>query len=86
MMAVVLFHPQCLEQERLEEEGAKLRDYFLVGPGARCNLSSLYFQPWYDSVLHNGSPIARIDFEGYYKVILSNWAQAGLILHQGQIP
>lgn len=45
VMAAVLFHPQHLEQERLDEEGAKLRDYFLVGPGARCNLSSLYFQP-----------------------------------------
>jgi hypothetical protein len=48
-MAVVVFHPQHLEQERLEEEGAKLRDFFLLGPGAQCNLSSLYFQPWYDT-------------------------------------
>lgn len=45
VMAVVLFHPQHLEQERLEEEGAKLRDFFLHGPGAQCNLTSLYFQP-----------------------------------------
>ncbi|PNF20223.1 hypothetical protein B7P43_G16181 [Cryptotermes secundus] len=45
LMAVVTFHPQDLEQERLEEEGAKLREYFLHGPGARCNLTSLYFQP-----------------------------------------
>lgn len=46
-MAIVVFNPQNLEQERLEEEGAKLRDFFLHGSGARCNLSSLYFQPWY---------------------------------------
>ncbi|XP_021921005.1 tRNA (uracil(54)-C(5))-methyltransferase homolog [Zootermopsis nevadensis] len=45
IMAIVVFNPQNLEQERLEEEGAKLRDFFLHGSGARCNLSSLYFQP-----------------------------------------
>jgi len=47
IMGIVVFNPQNLEQKRLEEEGAKLRDFFLHGPGARCNLSSLYFQPWY---------------------------------------
>jgi hypothetical protein len=74
-MAVIVFHPQRLGQERLEEEGAKLRDFFLFGAGARCNLSSLYFQPWYDAVfrlLCNGSPLARIDLERKYKVLLSS--------------
>ena len=36
--------------------------------------------------LCNGSPVARIDLEGNYMVILSNWVQAGLILHQGYVP
>lgn len=45
LMAVVMFHPQDMEQERLEEEGDKLREFFLHGPGARCNLTTLYFQP-----------------------------------------
>jgi hypothetical protein len=48
-MAIVVFNPQDLEQERLKEEGAKLQDFFQHGSGAQCNLSSLYFQPWYDN-------------------------------------
>ncbi|XP_069700328.1 tRNA (uracil-5-)-methyltransferase homolog B-like [Periplaneta americana] len=44
-MAIVLFHPQSMAQEKLEEEADKIRDFFLHGPGTRCNLSSLYFQP-----------------------------------------
>jgi len=41
----------------------------------------------YSVLLSNASPVARTtDLEQNYKVILSNWVQAGLILHQGYVP
>lgn len=43
-MAVVLFHPQQLHEEQLQEEAQNLKDFFIQGPGSHCGLTSLYFQ------------------------------------------
>jgi hypothetical protein len=78
IMAIVVFNPQDMEQQRLEEEGVKLRDYFLHGSGAHCNLSSLYFQPWYDTHLYSSVSVllsvsGMMDSEENNKIVLSNW-------------
>ncbi|XP_029463246.1 tRNA (uracil(54)-C(5))-methyltransferase homolog isoform X2 [Rhinatrema bivittatum] len=43
-MAIITFHPQKLSQEELCAQKASVRDFFMHGPGAECNLTSLYFQ------------------------------------------
>ncbi|XP_049852881.1 tRNA (uracil-5-)-methyltransferase homolog B-like [Schistocerca gregaria] len=43
-MAVVLFHPQQLHEEELQEEAQNLKEFFTQGPGSHCSLTSLYFQ------------------------------------------
>ncbi|XP_068013651.1 tRNA (uracil-5-)-methyltransferase homolog B [Melanerpes formicivorus] len=43
-MAIVTFHPQQLGQEELATHKASLKEFFTCGPGAVCDLTSLYFQ------------------------------------------
>ncbi|XP_029409512.1 tRNA (uracil(54)-C(5))-methyltransferase homolog [Nannospalax galili] len=43
-MAIVTFHPQGLSQEELCVQKENLKDFFIKGPGAVCDLTSLYFQ------------------------------------------
>ncbi|XP_028637296.1 tRNA (uracil(54)-C(5))-methyltransferase homolog isoform X1 [Grammomys surdaster] len=43
-MAIVTFHPQGLSQEELCVQKVTLKDFFTKGPGAICELTSLYFQ------------------------------------------
>ncbi|XP_069069429.1 tRNA (uracil-5-)-methyltransferase homolog B [Pleurodeles waltl] len=43
-MAIVTFHPQDLSQEELCLQKESLKEFFTRGPGAVCNLTSLYFQ------------------------------------------
>ncbi|XP_031223814.1 tRNA (uracil(54)-C(5))-methyltransferase homolog [Mastomys coucha] len=43
-MAIVTFHPQGLSQEELYDQKVILKDFFTKGPGAVCDLTSLYFQ------------------------------------------
>ncbi|XP_036030700.1 tRNA (uracil(54)-C(5))-methyltransferase homolog isoform X2 [Onychomys torridus] len=43
-MAIITFHPQGLSQEELCVQKVTLRDFFTKGPGAVCELTSLYFQ------------------------------------------
>lgn len=43
-MAIVTFHPQDLSQEELCAQKESLKEFFTRGPGAVCNLTSLYFQ------------------------------------------
>ncbi|XP_062358865.1 tRNA (uracil-5-)-methyltransferase homolog B isoform X4 [Cinclus cinclus] len=43
-MAIITFHPQQLGQEALATQKALLKDFFTCGPGAVCDLTSLYFQ------------------------------------------
>ncbi|XP_041493019.1 tRNA (uracil(54)-C(5))-methyltransferase homolog isoform X2 [Microtus oregoni] len=43
-MAIVTFHPQGLSQEELCVQKLTLKDFFTKGPGAVCELTSLYFQ------------------------------------------
>ncbi|XP_069923006.1 tRNA (uracil-5-)-methyltransferase homolog B isoform X2 [Oryctolagus cuniculus] len=43
-MAIVTFHPQELSQEELCVQKEAIKEFFLRGPGAVCDLTSLYFQ------------------------------------------
>ncbi|XP_021044069.1 tRNA (uracil(54)-C(5))-methyltransferase homolog isoform X2 [Mus pahari] len=43
-MAIVTFHPQGLSEEELCVQKVTLKDFFTKGPGAACELTSLYFQ------------------------------------------
>ncbi|RXN21743.1 tRNA (uracil(54)-C(5))-methyltransferase-like protein [Labeo rohita] len=43
-MAIVYFHPQTLTPEEISVHKAALVEYFTQGPGAVCQLDSLYFQ------------------------------------------
>ncbi|XP_043110538.1 tRNA (uracil(54)-C(5))-methyltransferase homolog-B [Puntigrus tetrazona] len=43
-MAIVYFHPQTLTPEDIAVHKAALVEYFTQGPGAVCQLDSLYFQ------------------------------------------
>ncbi|XP_027288895.1 tRNA (uracil(54)-C(5))-methyltransferase homolog isoform X4 [Cricetulus griseus] len=43
-MAIITFHPQGLSQEELCAQKVTLKDFFTQGPGAVCELTSLYFQ------------------------------------------
>ncbi|XP_023863416.1 tRNA (uracil-5-)-methyltransferase homolog B isoform X1 [Salvelinus sp. IW2-2015] len=43
-MAIVYFHPQRLTPEEIEVHKSSLVEYFTQGPGAICQLDSLYFQ------------------------------------------
>ncbi|XP_030626819.1 tRNA (uracil-5-)-methyltransferase homolog B [Chanos chanos] len=43
-MAIVYFHPQSLTAEDISMHKAALVEYFIHGPGAACQLDSLYFQ------------------------------------------
>ncbi|KAF7653525.1 hypothetical protein LDENG_00081760 [Lucifuga dentata] len=43
-MAIVYFHPQMLTPAEVEVHKAALVDYFTQGPGAVCQLDSLFFQ------------------------------------------
>uniref|UniRef100_UPI0037E96B4B tRNA (uracil-5-)-methyltransferase homolog B n=1 Tax=Semicossyphus pulcher TaxID=241346 RepID=UPI0037E96B4B len=43
-MAIVYFHPQTLTPEEIAHHKAELVDYFTRGPGAVCQLDSLFFQ------------------------------------------
>ncbi|KAM7045832.1 tRNA (uracil-5-)-methyltransferase homolog B isoform 3-T3 [Molossus nigricans] len=43
-MAIVTFHPQELRQEELCVQKESIKEFFIKGPGAVCDLTSLYFQ------------------------------------------
>lgn len=43
-MAIITFHPQELSQEELCVQKETVKEFFIKGPGAVCNLTSLYFQ------------------------------------------
>ncbi|XP_030065792.1 tRNA (uracil-5-)-methyltransferase homolog B [Microcaecilia unicolor] len=43
-MAIIIFHPQELSQEELCAQKESVKEFFTRGPGAECNLTSLYFQ------------------------------------------
>ncbi|KAK1166453.1 hypothetical protein AOXY_G13094 [Acipenser oxyrinchus oxyrinchus] len=43
-MAIVYFHPQNLTQEEIQPHKETLVEFFTHGPGAACQLTSLYFQ------------------------------------------
>ncbi|EDL20403.1 RIKEN cDNA 4732479N06, isoform CRA_a [Mus musculus] len=43
-MAIVTFHPQGLSEEEVCVQKVTLKDFFTKGPGAICELTSLYFQ------------------------------------------
>ncbi|XP_005285703.2 tRNA (uracil-5-)-methyltransferase homolog B isoform X4 [Chrysemys picta bellii] len=65
-MAIITFHPQDLSQEELCTQKALLKDFFTCGPGAVCNLTSLYFQ---ESIMtrssHQQSPYQLLYGEPY---------------------
>ncbi|XP_063491159.1 tRNA (uracil-5-)-methyltransferase homolog B isoform X3 [Symphalangus syndactylus] len=43
-MAIIIFHPQKLSQEELHVQKEIVKEFFIRGPGAACDLTSLYFQ------------------------------------------
>ncbi|XP_059013550.1 tRNA (uracil-5-)-methyltransferase homolog B isoform X2 [Mustela nigripes] len=43
-MAIITFHPQELKQEELGVQKEAIKKFFTTGPGAVCDLTSLYFQ------------------------------------------
>lgn len=43
-MAIIIFHPQELSQEELCIQKEAIKEFFIKGPGAVCDLTSLYFQ------------------------------------------
>ncbi|XP_073919802.1 tRNA (uracil-5-)-methyltransferase homolog B isoform X8 [Castor canadensis] len=43
-MAIITFHPQQLSQEELCVQKETIKEFFIKGPGAVCDLTSLYFQ------------------------------------------
>uniref|UniRef100_A0A8D2JPW5 tRNA (uracil(54)-C(5))-methyltransferase n=1 Tax=Sciurus vulgaris TaxID=55149 RepID=A0A8D2JPW5_SCIVU len=43
-MAIIIFHPQKLSQEELYIQKEAIKEFFIKGPGAVCDLTSLYFQ------------------------------------------
>ncbi|KAJ8361655.1 hypothetical protein SKAU_G00181800 [Synaphobranchus kaupii] len=43
-MAIVFFHPQTMALDEVQLHKAALLEYFTQGPGADCQLDSLYFQ------------------------------------------
>ncbi|XP_027464008.1 tRNA (uracil(54)-C(5))-methyltransferase homolog isoform X2 [Zalophus californianus] len=43
-MAIITFHPQDLRQEELNVQKEAVKKFFTTGPGAVCDLTSLYFQ------------------------------------------
>uniref|UniRef100_A0A2K6PCU1 tRNA (uracil(54)-C(5))-methyltransferase n=1 Tax=Rhinopithecus roxellana TaxID=61622 RepID=A0A2K6PCU1_RHIRO len=43
-MAIITFHPQKLSQEELHVQKESVKEFFIRGPGAACDLTSLYFQ------------------------------------------
>ncbi|KAM5127573.1 tRNA (uracil-5-)-methyltransferase homolog B isoform 2-T6 [Callospermophilus lateralis] len=43
-MAIIIFHPQELSQEELHIQKEAIKEFFIKGPGAVCDLTSLYFQ------------------------------------------
>ncbi|KAM9576623.1 tRNA (uracil-5-)-methyltransferase homolog B isoform 1-T5 [Trichechus inunguis] len=43
-MAIITFHPQELSQEELCVQKETVKEFFTKGPGAVCDLTSLYFQ------------------------------------------
>uniref|UniRef100_A0A8C7AH66 tRNA (uracil(54)-C(5))-methyltransferase n=1 Tax=Neovison vison TaxID=452646 RepID=A0A8C7AH66_NEOVI len=43
-MAIITFHPQELKQEQLGVQKEAIKKFFTTGPGAVCDLTSLYFQ------------------------------------------
>ncbi|XP_057575376.1 tRNA (uracil-5-)-methyltransferase homolog B isoform X2 [Hippopotamus amphibius kiboko] len=43
-MAIIIFHPQELRQEELCVQKETVKEFFTKGPGAVCDLTSLYFQ------------------------------------------
>ncbi|XP_067852899.1 tRNA (uracil-5-)-methyltransferase homolog B isoform X2 [Heptranchias perlo] len=56
-MAIVYFHPQDLAKEEISKHQKWLLEYFTVGPGAACELTSLYFQEsTMTRCLHEESP------------------------------
>ncbi|XP_054707728.1 tRNA (uracil-5-)-methyltransferase homolog A-like [Uloborus diversus] len=44
VLLIVVMHPQDLSQNELEEEKKKLKEYFEVGLGRMCGVTSVYFQ------------------------------------------
>ncbi|XP_078403072.1 tRNA (uracil-5-)-methyltransferase homolog B isoform X1 [Cetorhinus maximus] len=57
MMAIVYFHPRDLEKEEISKHQKSLVEYFTTGPGAVCELTSLYFQEsTMTRCLHKESP------------------------------
>uniref|UniRef100_F7HZ03 tRNA (uracil(54)-C(5))-methyltransferase n=1 Tax=Callithrix jacchus TaxID=9483 RepID=F7HZ03_CALJA len=43
-MAIITLHPQKLSQEELRGQKEIVKEFFIKGPGAACDLTSLYFQ------------------------------------------
>uniref|UniRef100_A0A452GZU2 tRNA (uracil(54)-C(5))-methyltransferase n=1 Tax=Gopherus agassizii TaxID=38772 RepID=A0A452GZU2_9SAUR len=66
VMAIITFHPQDLSQDELCNQKALLKEFFTCGPGAVCNLTSLYFQ---ESIMtrssHQQSPYQLLYGEPY---------------------
>uniref|UniRef100_A0A8C4Y4P9 tRNA (uracil(54)-C(5))-methyltransferase n=1 Tax=Gopherus evgoodei TaxID=1825980 RepID=A0A8C4Y4P9_9SAUR len=66
IMAIITFHPQDLSQDELCNQKALLKEFFTCGPGAVCNLTSLYFQ---ESIMtrssHQQSPYQLLYGEPY---------------------
>ncbi|XP_020377813.2 tRNA (uracil-5-)-methyltransferase homolog B isoform X2 [Rhincodon typus] len=56
-MAIVYFHPQDLQKEEIAKHQTSLVEYFTIGPGSACELTSLYFQEsMMTRCLHEQSP------------------------------
>ncbi|XP_067903957.1 tRNA (uracil-5-)-methyltransferase homolog B isoform X2 [Heterodontus francisci] len=56
-MAIIYFHPQDLGKEEISKHQKSLVEYFTIGPGAACELTSLYFQEsTMTHCLHKESP------------------------------
>uniref|UniRef100_A0A8C8SJ34 tRNA (uracil(54)-C(5))-methyltransferase n=1 Tax=Pelusios castaneus TaxID=367368 RepID=A0A8C8SJ34_9SAUR len=63
-MAIIIFHPQDLNQEELYTQKTLLKEFFTHGPGAVCTLTSLYFQERTRSS-HQQSPYQLLYGEPY---------------------
>ncbi|KFM57780.1 tRNA (uracil-5-)-methyltransferase-like protein, partial [Stegodyphus mimosarum] len=44
VLLIAVMHPQTLTEAELEEEKQKLKEYYEVGPGSQCGVTSVYFQ------------------------------------------
>ncbi|XP_063235224.1 tRNA (uracil-5-)-methyltransferase homolog B-like [Bacillus rossius redtenbacheri] len=71
-MAVVVFHPQLLEPQRVQEEAERVRQFFLEGAGRECGLSSLYFQACRNvRCTHQQAPFALLHGHSHLRERLS---------------